>query len=122
MTLYQEAYTPWEWQPKLKKIANDLGMDLFSTPFDTTAVDFFEEMEMPAYKIASFELVDIPLIQYVARTGKPIIMSTGMATLAEVDEAVTAAREAGCKEIALLKCTSTYPAEPAEMNLALYPK
>jgi N-acetylneuraminate synthase len=115
--LYKEAYTPWEWQPKLKEIANDLGMDLFSTPFDKTAVDFLEKMKVPAHKIASFELVDIPLIQYVAQTGKPIIMSTGMATLAEIDEAVTAAREVGCKELALLKCTSAYPADPAEMNL-----
>jgi N-acetylneuraminate synthase len=119
--LYQEAYTPWEWQPKLKQIANDLGMDLFSSPFDQTAVDFLEEMGVPAYKVASFELVDIPLVQYIANTGKPIIMSTGMATLAEIDEAVTAAREAGCKEIALLKCTSSYPAKPEEMNLRTIP-
>jgi pseudaminic acid synthase len=119
--LYKEAYTPWDWQSKLKEIANDLGMDLFSTPFDETAVDFLEKMDVPAYKIASFELVDIPLIQYVAGTGKPIIISTGMATLAEIDEAVTAAREAGCKEIAILKCTSAYPADPAEMNLRTIP-
>ncbi len=119
--LYKEAYTPWEWQPELKKVANDLGMDLFSTPFDNTAVEFLEKMDVPAYKIASFELVDIPLIQRVARTGKPIIMSTGMATLAEIDEAVQVAREAGCKELALLKCTSGYPADPAEMNLRTIP-
>jgi len=120
-TLYKEAYTPWEWQPKLKKIANELGMDLFSTPFDNTAVDFLEKMDVPAYKISSFELIDIPLIQYVAKKGKPIIMSVGMATLSEIDEAVTAAREAGCKELALLKCTSAYPADPAEMNLETIP-
>lgn len=119
--LYKEAYTPWEWQPKLKEIANDLGMDLFSTPFDKTAVDFLQKMDVPAYKIASFELVDIPLIQYVAKTGKPIIMSTGMATLAEIDQAVTAAREAGCKDLALLKCTSAYSADPADMNLRTIP-
>jgi len=119
--LYKEACTPWEWQPKLKGIANDLGMDLFSTPFDKTAVDFLEKMDVPAYKIASFELVDIPLLQYVAQTGKSIIMSTGMATLAEIDEAVTAARETGCNELALLKCTSAYPADPAEMNLRTIP-
>lgn len=119
--LYKEAYTPWEWQPKLKAIANDLGMDLFSTPFDKTAVDFLEEMDVPAYKIASFELVDIPLIQYIAGKGKPIIMSTGMATLAEINEALQAAREAGAKEIALLKCTSAYPADPADMNLRTIP-
>lgn len=119
--LYGEAYIPWEWQPRLKKIANDLGLNLFSTPFDHTAVDFLEKMDVPAYKIASFELVDIPLIQYVARTGKPIIMSTGMATLAEVDEAVSAIREAGGKQLALLKCTSAYPAPPDEMNLRTIP-
>jgi len=119
--LYKEAYTPWEWQPKLKEVANNLGMDLFSTPFDDTAVEFLEKMDVPAYKIASFELVDIPLVQRVAKTGKPIIMSTGMATLAEIDEAVQAAKESGCKELALLKCTSGYPADPAEMNLCTIP-
>jgi len=115
--LYGEAYTPWEWQPKLKKIANDLGMDLFSTPFDHTAVDFLEKMDVPVYKVASFELVDIPLLRKIAQTGKPIIMSTGMATLAEIDEAVSAIREAGGNQLALLKCTSAYPAPPEEMNL-----
>jgi pseudaminic acid synthase len=115
--LYREAYTPWEWQPKLKDIANDLGLDLFSTPFDPTAVDFLEEMGVPAYKIASFEVVDLPLLQAIARTGKPIIMSTGMATLAEIDEAVRTLREAGGEQWALLKCTSAYPAPPEEANL-----
>lgn len=119
--LYQEAYTPWEWQPKLKVIADDLGLDLFSSPFDHTAVDFLEKMGVPAYKIASFELVDLPLIRRVAQTGKPIIMSTGMATLAEIDEAVHTAREAGTTQIALLKCTSAYPAPPEEMNLRTIP-
>jgi pseudaminic acid synthase len=119
--LYQDAYTPWEWQPELKKLAEDLGLIWFSSPFDKTAVDFLGKMDVPAYKIASFELVDIQLIQYVAQKGKPIIMSTGMATLAEIDEAITAAREAGCKELALLKCTSAYPASPLEMNLRTIP-
>jgi N-acetylneuraminate synthase len=119
--LYTEAYTPWEWQPKLKIIANDIGLDLFSTPFDDTAVNFLEEMNVLAYKIASFELVDLPLIQRVAKTGKPMIISTGMATLAEIDEAVRAAREAGATQIALLKCNSAYPAPPEEMNLRTIP-
>ena len=119
--LYQEAYTPLEWQPKLKVVASDLGMALFSTPFDFTVVGFLEEMDVPAYKIASFELVDLPLIRRVAETGKPIIMSTGMATLAEIDEAVQAARDGGASQIALLKCTSAYPAMPEEMNLRTIP-
>lgn len=119
--LYGEAYTPWEWQPKLKEIADDLGLDLFSSPFDHTAVDFLEKMDVPAYKIASFELVDLPLIRRVAQTGKPVIMSTGMATLAEIEEAVHTAREAGAIQIALLKCTSAYPAPPEEMNLRTIP-
>jgi pseudaminic acid synthase len=119
--LYQEAFTPWEWQPKLKDIATELGLDLFSTPFDYRAVDFLERMGAPAYKIASCELVDLPLIQRVARTGKPLIMSTGMATLGEIDEAVRAARAAGARQIALLKCTSAYPAAPREMHLRTIP-
>ena len=115
--LYAEAHTPWDWQPRLKKIANDLGMDFFSSPFDSTAVDFLEKMEVPAYKIASFEVVDFPLLRKVAATGKPVIMSTGMADLSEIDEAVKILRDAGCKQMALLKCTSAYPAPPEEMNL-----
>lgn len=119
--LYREAYTPWEWQPKLKEIANELGMELFSSPFDFTAVDFLKEMDVPAYKIASCELVDLPLIRRVAQTGKPVIMSTGMASLGEIDEAVRAFREAGGHEMALLKCTSAYPARPDDMNLRTIP-
>lgn len=119
--LYSEACMPWEWQPKLKTIANEAGMELFSTPFDFTAVDFLEEMNVPAYKIASFELVDLLLIKRVSRTGKPIIMSTGMATLAEIDEAVRTARDAGATQISLLKCTSAYPAMSEEMNLRTIP-
>lgn len=119
--LYGEAYTPWDWQPKLKEIAEDLGLDLFSTPFDATAVDFLEQMGMPAYKIASFEIVDLPLLREIAKTGKSIIMSTGMATLAEIDEAVQAIRESGCTQLALLKCTSAYPALPEHMNLHTIP-
>lgn len=119
--LYGEAFMPWEWQPKLKKVADELGIGLFSTPYDKTAVDFLEEMGVPAYKVASFEIVDIPLIQYIASKGKPMIMSTGMATLSEIDEAVQAARAAGASQIALLKCTSAYPALPEEMNLRTIP-
>jgi pseudaminic acid synthase len=120
--LYAEAYTPWEWQPKLKKLANDLGMDLFSSPFDATAVDFLEHMGVPSHKLASFELVDIPLIQKVAQTGKPLIISTGMATINEIEEALSAARQAGATQIALLKCTSAYPALPDDMNLRTIPE
>jgi N-acetylneuraminate synthase len=115
--LYAEAYTPWDWQPKLKAIANSLGMACFSSPFDTTAVEFLEGMDVPAYKIASFELVDLPLIERVARTGKPVIISTGMANIQEITEAVTCVRATGNTQIALLKCTSAYPAPPGEMNL-----
>jgi N-acetylneuraminate synthase len=115
--LYCEAYTPWEWQPKLKQVADDLDTALFSTPFDPTAVDFLEKMNVPAYKLASCELVDLPLIRKIAQTGKPLIISTGMATLEEIDEALDVARAAGATQIALLKCTSAYPASPDEMNL-----
>ena len=120
--LYSKAYMPWEWQPKLKKIANDLGMDLFSSPFDRTSVDFLESMNVPAYKIASCELIDLPLIRYTARTGKPIIMSTGMASQDEIAEAVQAANSGGAKGIILLKCTSSYPAPPESMNLKTIPQ
>ena len=119
--LYGEAYMPWEWQPKLKAIADDVGIHLFSTPFDATAVDFLEAMDVPAYKIASLELVDIPLIQRVARTGRPVIMSTGASTLREIADAVGACRAASNEALALLKCTSAYPAPLAEMNLATIP-
>jgi N-acetylneuraminate synthase len=120
--LYGEAYTPWEWQPKLKQVANDLGLDCFSSPFDASAVDFLEKMDVPAYKLASCELVDIPLIQKIAATGKPLIISTGIATLEEIDEALQTAQRAGAIQIALLKCTSTYPAPPDEMNLRTIPE
>ena len=119
--LYGEAYTPWDWQPKLKEVADRLGLDLFSSPFDNTAVDFLERMEVPAYKIASFELVDTGLLQKVAATGKPVIVSTGMATYAEIEEAVQTLRQGGCMELALLKCNSGYPALPEEMNLRTIP-
>ncbi len=119
--LYGEAYTPWDWQPKLMEIATNLGLDLFSSPFDATAVDFLEAMRVPVYKVASFENVDIPLLRTIARTGKPVIMSTGMATLAEIDEAVQTLRAAGTEQLALLKCTSAYPSLPEEMNLRTIP-
>ncbi|HEY8995233.1 MAG TPA: pseudaminic acid synthase [Lacunisphaera sp.] len=119
--LYGEAFTPWDWQPRLKQLAEELGLHCFSTPFDFTAVDFLERMEVPAHKIASFELVDLPLIRRVAETGKPVIMSTGMASLAEIDEAVRAFRAAGGTQLALLKCTSAYPSPAAEMHLRTIP-
>ncbi|NQT69558.1 MAG: pseudaminic acid synthase [Desulfobacteraceae bacterium] len=115
--LYGEAFTPWEWQPKLKEVADKLKIDIFSTPFDSSAVDFLEKMNVPAYKVASFENVDIPLLEKIACTGKPIIMSTGMATLGEIDEAVRTIRQAMNNQLALLKCTSAYPAPPEEVNL-----
>jgi pseudaminic acid synthase len=119
--LYQEAYTPWEWQPRLKALADELGIDCFSSPFDPTAVDFLVAMDVPAFKVASFELVDLPLIRKMAATGRPMIISTGMATEPEVDEAVTAARDAGATQIALLKCTSAYPSPPESVNLLEIP-
>jgi pseudaminic acid synthase len=119
--LYGQAYTPWDWQPDLKRCADELGMDLFSTPFDTTAVDFLEEMQVPAYKVASFENVDIPLLRKIASTGKPVILSTGMATLKEIEEAVDTLRTSGTPQVALLKCTSAYPAAIEEMNLRTIP-
>ena len=120
--LYEEAYTPWEWQPRLKAIADDIGLDLFSSAFDSSAVEFLEDMNVPVHKIASPELVDIPLIQKMASTGKPLILSTGVATLEEIEEAVTAARSAGASQIALLRCTSAYPAPAEEMNLRSIPE
>jgi len=119
--LYQQAYTPWEWHKPIFDRARELGMIAFSTPFDDTAVDFLEELNIPLYKIASFENTDLPLIKKVASTGKPMIISTGMATVAELDELVRTAREAGCKDLILLKCTSTYPATPENTNISTIP-
>lgn len=117
--LYKKAYTPWEWQARLKEEAEKVGLDFLSTPFDKTAVDFLEDLEVDFYKIASFEVVDIPLIKYVAETGKPIIMSTGMATLGEIEEAVNVIKEAGNENLCLLRCSSAYPAVPRDMNLKI---
>ncbi len=119
--LYQEAYTPWHWQPKLKKLANRLGLECFSSPFDPTAVDFLEKMRVPAYKIASFEITDIPLIEYVASKKKPIIISTGIATMLDIRAAIKACHRVGNHQIALLKCTSSYPAKIEDANLATIP-
>ena len=119
--LYGEAYTPWEWHKPIFDRARELGIIAFSTPFDETAADFLESLEVPCYKIASFENTDLPLIRRVAATGKPLIISTGMATVAELDETVRTARGAGCQDLVLLKCTSTYPATAANSNLLTIP-
>ena len=115
--LYQKASTPWEWTKELKEYTNNLGMDLFSSAFDTTAVDFLEELDIPCYKIASFEIVDHVLIKRIAQTGKPVIISSGMASRGELEEAINLLRNNGCKQIAMLKCTSAYPAKPEDANL-----
>jgi len=119
--LYQEAHTPWDWHKPIFDRCRELGLICFSTPFDDSSVDFLEELDAPCYKIASFENTDIPLIRKVASTGKPMIISTGMASVAELDETVRAARETGCNDIVLLKCTSTYPATPENTNLLTIP-
>jgi pseudaminic acid synthase len=119
--LYQEAFTPWDWHAELQAIAHAEGLDFFSSPFDSTAVGLLESLEVPAFKIASFELIDLPLIRRAAATGKPLIISTGMATLEEIDEAVAAAREGGATGVVLLHCNSGYPAAPSEMCLRTIP-
>lgn len=119
--LYQQAYTPWEWHQPIFERCRELGIIGFSTPFDATAVDFLESLNVPCYKIAAFENTDIPLIKKIAQTGKPVIISTGMASVAELDETVAAARKYGCNDIILLKCTSTYPASPENSNLLTIP-
>ena len=115
--LYQSSYTPWEWHEPIMKRAKELGLECFSTPFDESSVDFLESLNVPCYKIASFEIVDIPLIERIASTGRPVIISTGMATVAEIEDAVAAAKNSGCRQIALLKCSSAYPADPCESNI-----
>lgn len=119
--LYRKAYTPWKWFGALKKACDDCGVTFFSTSYDKSSVDFLEDLGVPFHKIASFEIVDIPLIKHAAKTGKPIVISTGMANLEEIGEAVTAAKKGGAKEVVLLKCVSSYPADPAEMNLLTIP-
>lgn len=119
--LYGQAYTPWEWHESIFKRAKELGIIAFSTPFDATSVDFLESLDVPCYKIASFENTDLPLIRKVAATGKPMIISTGMASIAELDDTVRAARQAGCKDLVLLKCTSTYPATADNTNILTIP-
>jgi N-acetylneuraminate synthase len=119
--LYEEAYTPWEWHKPIFDRARELGIIAFSTPFDDTAVEFLESLDVPCYKIASFENTDLPLIRRVAATGKPLIISTGMASIAELDDTVRAARGAGCNDLILLKCTSTYPAAASNTNILTIP-
>lgn len=119
--LYKKAYTPWSWFEKLRRVADSEGVIFFATAFDKTSVDFLEDLDVPVHKIASFELVDLPLIEYAAKTGKPLIMSTGMASLKEIKEAVKAARNNGAKDVALLKCVSSYPSKPDDMNLMTIP-
>lgn len=119
--LYQEAFTPWEWQPELMKYANELGLECFSSPFDHTAVDFMEKMDMPAYKIASFEINDIPLIRKIAKLGKPIIFATGIAYLEDIERALKVCKEEGNEQVILLKCTSQYPSPYESMNLRVIP-
>ena len=119
--LYQGAYTPWEWQPRLKEIAEGMGLEFFSSPFDPSSVDFLEEMGVPAYKIASFEITDIPLLKKIARLGKPVIIATGIARLADIELAVRTCREAGNEKVILLKCTSSYPAPYEDINLRTIP-
>ncbi len=119
--LYSEAYTPWEWQKELMEYAISIGLIFFSTPFDKTAVDFLEELEVPLYKVASFEIMDIPLIEYIASKGKPMIMSTGVASMSDIEEAINACKRMGNDEIILLKCTSSYPANIEDANLRTIP-
>ena len=115
--LYEKAYTPWEWQPKLQKIAEDIGLDFFSSPFDPTSVDFLEKLDVPAYKVASFEITDIPLIRKIAELGKPVMISTGIATLADIELAVQTCRDMGNENVILLKCCSAYPTPYEDINL-----
>jgi pseudaminic acid synthase len=119
--LYKEAYTPWDWQPKLKQLANSLGLDWFSSPFDETAVDFLEKMEVPCYKVASFEMSDHILLRKIGATNKPVIMSVGMASIGDIEESITILRAAGCPSICILKCVSQYPAPYEDCNLRTIP-